>query len=150
MWAKADKLPQTCGPVRAFHWLVKTVALINAAAGTAGSADRLAAAREALGAAGVAAKVRSAAGGELEDAARQAVAGGADVVVVGGGDGSVSAVAGVVAGTHAVLGVLPMGTLNHFARDLGLPPRPEHAARLLAAGPAGARAVDVGEVNGRR
>src|SRR5687767_12397430 len=141
MWAKANALPQTDGPARAFHWQVKTVALINAAAGTVGGAGRLAAARQALGAAGVAADVRAVAGGELEDAARRAVAGGAELVIVGGGDGSVSAAAGVVAGTHAVLGVLPMGTLNHFARDLGLPPRPEHAARLLAAGPAGARAV---------
>ena len=129
---------------------MKTVVLINAAAGARGGAERLSAARDALDAAGVAAEIRAVAGAGMEDAARQAVAAGAEMVVAGGGDGTVNAVAGVVVGTNVVLGVLPMGTLNHFARDLGLPPKLDHAAQLLAAGPGGARAVDVGEVNGRR
>jgi diacylglycerol kinase family enzyme len=47
-----------------------------------------------------------------------------------------------------VLGVLPLGTLNHFARDLGIPTELEAAARVLAEGTV--LRVDVGEVNGRR
>src|SRR5688500_3590360 len=137
---------------------MKVIALINAAAGTRGGDDRLAEAREALAKAGVEADVRPTEGANLTDAARAALAQGADVVIAGGGDGTVSAVAGVLAGTPALLGVLPMGTLNHFARDMRVPPRPEHAARLIAdalrdaePSPAGRRvhAVDVGDVNGR-
>jgi diacylglycerol kinase family enzyme len=127
---------------------VKAIALINAAAGVSGGDDAVRSAREALDAAGVAADVRPVDGAHLEDAARMAVADGAEMVVVGGGDGSVSAVAGVLAGTEVVLGILPMGTLNHFAGDMGIPPHLEHAARLIAEGKS--RAVDVGEVNGRR
>ena len=44
-----------------------------------------------------------------------------DAVVAGGGDGTISAVASVLAGTPMPMGVLPLGTLNHFARDAGIP-----------------------------
>jgi diacylglycerol kinase family enzyme len=70
-----------------------------------------------------------------------------DAVVVGGGDGSVGAAAGVLAGTDTSLGVLPLGTLNHFAKDLGLPLDLDAAVGVIAAGRV--RRVDVGEVNGR-
>ena len=124
------------------------VALVNAAAGSKAGLDPVAAARDALSAAGVGADVRATEGSDMEAAARRALDEGADLVIAGGGDGTVAAVAGVLAGTRATLGVLPLGTLNHFARDLRLPPRPGHAARLIARGPAAARAVDVGEVSG--
>ena len=126
------------------------IALVNAAAGKKQTADPVAAAREALAAAGVEADVRPTAGADMESAARHALDDGADLVIAGGGDGTISTVAGVVAGSGATLGVLPMGTLNHFARDLHLPPKLEQAARLIARGVAVARPVDVGEVNGRR
>lgn len=134
---------------------MKTVALINAAAGVTPKADGVAAAREALAAAGVEADIRQPAGEDMEAAARRAVAAGAELIIAGGGDGTVSTIAGVVAGTDAVLGILPMGTLNHFARDLRVPLKLEQAAQLLAQGspadsPAAVRAVDVGDVNGRR
>jgi diacylglycerol kinase family enzyme len=72
---------------------------------------------------------------------------GFDAIVVGGGDGSVRAAASVLAGSNLALGILPLGTLNHFARDLGLPLDLEAALRVVAAGRVGF--VDVGEVNGR-
>jgi diacylglycerol kinase family enzyme len=53
----------------------------------------------------------------------------------------------VLAGSNLRLGILPLGTLNHFARDLGLPLDLEAAVRVIAAGRV--RFVDVGEVNGR-
>src|SRR5687767_82370 len=54
-----------------------------------------------------------------------------DAVVVGGGDGSVSTVADVLVGTGVPLGILPLGTLNHFAKDLGLPLEVEGAAQVI-------------------
>ena len=83
----------------------------------------------------------------LMEAARAALAGGAGIVVAGGGDGTVNAVASVVLDSGAVLGVLPMGTLNHFARDLRIPAQLDAAIANLAAGHVAQ--VDVGEVNGR-
>jgi len=68
-------------------------------------------------------------------------------IVAGGGDGTVSAVAGKLAGTDTALGVLPMGTLNHFAKDLGIPLSLETAVHNVFTGQVAK--VDVGEVNGR-
>jgi diacylglycerol kinase family enzyme len=70
-----------------------------------------------------------------------------DAIVAGGGDGTVNAVASVVAGSNMPFGVLPLGTLNHFAKDLGLPLDIDAAVRNVAQGEV--IAVDVGEVNGR-
>src|SRR4051812_47059714 len=63
------------------------------------------------------------------------------LVVAAGGDGTVNAVASVLAGTDIALGVLPLGTLNHFARDIGMPLDLQGAARAIVAGKR--RAVDV-------
>jgi diacylglycerol kinase family enzyme len=56
------------------------------------------------------------------------------VLVVGGGDGTLSAVAGLLRGTGVALGVLPLGTFNHFARDLGIPLDIAKAVEVLARG----------------
>jgi diacylglycerol kinase family enzyme len=68
------------------------------------------------------------------------------VVVAAGGDGTVNAVAGVVAGTDVALGVLPVGTLNHFAKDLNLPTDVREAVATIVAGRV--IRVDAAEVNG--
>jgi diacylglycerol kinase family enzyme len=68
-------------------------------------------------------------------------------VVAGGGDGTVNGVAGKLVGTDTALGVIPMGTLNHFAKDAGIPLNIEAAVRNLFTGQI--TRVDVGEVNGR-
>jgi diacylglycerol kinase family enzyme len=84
-------------------------------------------------------------GAEIEAAAKRAAEDDeTGVVVAGGGDGTVGAVASHLVGTRKVLGVLPFGTLNHFARDLGLPPDAEEAARAIITGRAAS--IDVGEV----
>ena len=70
-----------------------------------------------------------------------------DAVVVAGGDGTVNNAAQAAVGTDIVLGVLPMGTFDHFAGDLGLPGDLDDAAAALVAGEV--RRVDVGEVNSR-
>jgi diacylglycerol kinase family enzyme len=67
--------------------------------------------------------------------------------VAGGGDGTVGTIAALVARSGSTLGVLPLGTLNHFAKDLGIPLDLDQAVRTIAAGHVAQ--VDVGEVNGR-
>jgi diacylglycerol kinase family enzyme len=70
-----------------------------------------------------------------------------DTVVIGGGDGSVSYAARRLAGTDKVLGVLPLGTLNLLARDIGMPASLDAALPALSA--AAPRAVDLGLLNGK-
>ncbi len=86
-------------------------------------------------------------GDELIALARDAVRANHARIAAGGGDGTVNAVAGAVAGTTTALGVLPMGTLNHFAKDAGVPLDLEDAIRNFFTGPV--MKIDVGEVNGR-
>jgi YegS/Rv2252/BmrU family lipid kinase len=73
--------------------------------------------------------------------AREAVARGCDTVIVCGGDGSVNEVLPAVVGTPAALGVIPLGTSNGLANDLGVPKNPAQAARLLASASARSTAV---------
>ncbi len=150
-------LPKTkCGPASSCLQKVvpgmRVFVIVNAEGGTVRTggveADGLAAM---FTEAGVDAKVVFATGAEIQSHAEQALAaaraGRTDAVVVGGGDGTVGSVAGIVAGSGVPLGVLPLGTLNHFAKDLGLPQDLAGAVRTIAAGQM--RNVDVGEVNGR-
>ena len=86
-------------------------------------------------------------GDRIAQAARRAVQSGSTIVVAAGGDGTVSAVGSAVAGTASVLGVLPLGTLNHFAKDLGIPLDVPSAVATIVNGTA--TTIDAGEVNGR-
>ncbi len=96
---------------------------------------------------GVPAHIVVAHGDELSPSAARAVGEKCQTVVAGGGDGTINAVAGALVGTNAALGVLPIGTLNHFAKDLGIPLGLEAAVRNVFTGQV--TKVDVGEVNGR-
>ncbi len=99
-------------------------------------------------AAGMTVAVTLAADGQtMLAAARAAVVAGAQTVVAGGGDGTINAVASVLVGSRCALGVLPLGTLNHFAKDLQIPLALDAAIAVIAAGHA--IAVDTGEVNDR-
>ncbi len=84
---------------------------------------------------------------ELGDRVRAALRAGARRVVAGGGDGTLRTVAEVLAGSDAAFGVLPAGTLNHFARDLDIPLDLAAAAGIAATGREAL--LDVAEVNGR-
>jgi diacylglycerol kinase family enzyme len=86
-------------------------------------------------------------GDDISSLAARALSENRHLVVAGGGDGSISAVAGVLAGSNSAIGVLPMGTLNHFAKDVGIPRHLEAAVRNIFTGRV--TNVDVGEVNGR-
>lgn len=83
----------------------------------------------------------------VAELARQAVERGSRLIVAGGGDGTINAVASALVGTDSVLGVLPLGTLNHFAKDLGIPLDLEASLATLVHG--AVKPIDVGEVNGR-
>lgn len=129
---------------------MRVVTLLNAAAGPEQSASADEQARQvqhAFEAARVQAEVRPVRARELTTAAREAASSDVDAVVVGGGDGTISSVAGILAGSQMPLGVLPLGTLNHFAKDAGIPQMLEEAVQVIAAG--AWHAVDVADVNGR-
>jgi diacylglycerol kinase family enzyme len=102
---------------------------------------------ELFGAAGLNAEIISVAEKDVSTAAKQAVTENHETIVAAGGDGTVNTVAAKVAGTEKMLGVLPLGTLNHFAKDLHLPLRLEGAVRTIVQ--RHVATVDVGEVNGR-
>ena len=70
-----------------------------------------------------------------------------DVIVAGGGDGTVNAVASALVGVGGIkFGVLALGTLNHFAKDMKIPVDIAEAIKTIVAGHV--RSIDVGEVNG--
>ncbi|OFW09878.1 MAG: hypothetical protein A3H96_01590 [Acidobacteria bacterium RIFCSPLOWO2_02_FULL_67_36] len=113
---------------------------------TAGSGEAAKAIADAFASAGVDATITCVAGPRLaEEAARAAASGG--IIVAVGGDGTVSTVAEAAVRGGATFGVVPAGTLNHFARDAGLPLDLDKAVDAVAHGEV--RMVDVGEVNGR-
>ncbi len=81
-----------------------------------------------------------------ETARKLAREGGVEGVIAAGGDGTVSAIAAGLVDTDVVLGVVPLGTLNHFSKDLGIRDL-ETAIEAIASG--NTARIDVGEVNGR-
>jgi diacylglycerol kinase family enzyme len=91
--------------------------------------------------------VRAHNGSELLSLAAQAVNDKSNPVVAGGGDGTVNALATRLMGTGTALGVLPLGSLNHFSKDAGIPQDVEQAVRNVFTGRVAV--LDVGEVNGR-
>lgn len=86
-------------------------------------------------------------GDEVVELATKAAREPYEVIVAAGGDGTVNAVAAAVIDSNKILGVLPLGTLNHFAKDLGIPIDLEQAARTIISGHT--TEVDVAEVNNR-
>ncbi len=102
---------------------------------------------EAFKAARVTARISMArTGAEVITLAQEAARGDADAIVAAGGDGTISSVATQVINTNKALGVLPFGTMNHFAKDLGIPLEIAGAVETIAG--AHVTQVDVGEVNG--
>ncbi|MEO8454612.1 MAG: diacylglycerol kinase family protein [Sphingomicrobium sp.] len=122
--------------------------LINRGGGTAAAdgkiGEKVAAA---LAQAGIEAAVELIDGGECEVRCRAVAERGDPLLVVGGGDGTIAAAASALVGTSTLLGILPLGTLNHFARDLGIPTALDEAAKLIAAKTV--RRVDVADMSGR-
>ncbi len=86
-------------------------------------------------------------GAEIESMAEEAANSDAEIVVAGGGDGTISTIAAKAAVRGKTLGVIPLGTLNHFSKDLNIPQNIPGAIAVLADHEV--MSVDVGEVNGR-
>jgi diacylglycerol kinase family enzyme len=121
--------------------------LVNGGSGTGHGEGVAGKIQQAFRAAGAEARVEILDSNSLLARIRQLAHKKAERIVVGGGDGTVSAAAAVLAGSGITLGVLPFGTLNHFARDLGIPLELAQAVRTALGD--NVREVDVGEVNGR-
>jgi len=122
--------------------------VVNAKSGAEGGDDHLARLEAAFAAHGLRARVTVLQPGQdIAETVDGLLDGGARTVVAGGGDGTINAVAARLLDRDATLGVLPLGTLNHFARDLGVPPDIEGAVRIIAEGHQ--LSTDVGEINSR-
>jgi len=134
---------------------MKALVLLNESAGTLAdlkAADAPARIVAAFAAQAVEAEVRAVPPEQLDAVARQAALDRSlAAVVAGGGDGTLNTIAAALAGTGKPFGVLPLGTHNHFAKDMLVPLDLDAAAAALARAVARAetRDVDVGEVNGR-
>jgi diacylglycerol kinase family enzyme len=123
------------------------IVLLNNSAGGGGRDQLFSEVRAAFSKLGAAAQVEVATTGEqLCELARAAAKDLHDPIVAAGGDGTISAVASALVGSGKTLGVLPLGTLNHFAKDLGVPLALEAAVATVVHGET--REIDVGEVNG--
>lgn len=85
-------------------------------------------------------------GAGVADSCARAMKDGFGIIVAAGGDGTISGVAGQLAGTGRRMGILPQGTFNFVARGLGIPEDIDEAIDLIATGTA--RPFPVGEVNG--
>lgn len=144
--AGAQGEPPAARPVNGAH-AMNAVMLLNSDAGPDRDALTPGALRDAFRTAGCQVAVQRVAPGAIAATVRSLVAQRPEALIVGGGDGTVSTAAGLLADTGIPLGIVPLGTLNHFARDLGMPIEWREAVPALAA--AHPRKVDVAEVNGR-
>jgi YegS/Rv2252/BmrU family lipid kinase len=121
--------------------------IVNPSAGRGRAARLLPRIEQALRARGMSFRVeRTHSLAHSRELARDALAAG-EVAAALGGDGLLGAVAGELRGTDGVLGVLPGGRGNDFARKLGIGPDPERACDVLAGGRE--RAIDIAEADGR-
>ncbi len=134
--------------IRTPGYRMDAIILINQSGGTAKRDPQIGEkVATAMRAAGIVGEVELLDGAGVAKRAKEAVAAKAPLIIAGGGDGSISAAAGAIAGSETVLGILPLGTLNHLARDLGVPFDIEKAAAIIGEG--NERCIDVAELNGR-
>lgn len=123
----------------------KIVVILNATAGSVKDKELTSRISKAFERNGAQARIEVASGKQIAPIAQAMRDEHYDVIVAAGGDGTVSTVASQIVAYDTVLGVLPMGTLNHFARDLGIPLDLEEAVAAVCLGEVSA--VDVGSVN---
>ena len=141
--ARAMVLKQVCTTMNS----VKIEVVVNSSSGAGHEEGIESILAKAFKAAGANARILLAqTGSEVIALAQRAARGDAEAIVAGGGDGTVSAVAAAVINTNKSLGVLPFGTMNHFAKDLRIPLDLAAAVETIVAGHK--TDVDVAEVNG--
>jgi diacylglycerol kinase family enzyme len=128
---------------------MRVVVILNKNAGWLASnhvTEKIALVKDAFHAFNVIADVRLATGKNLKGILHTALKSGPNAIAVGGGDGTIGTAAAVLSGGNTPLGVLPLGTFNHLAKDLGIPSRLKDAVQTIAAGIV--KEVDLAEVNG--
>lgn len=127
---------------------VRATLIYNPTAGHGRGIASLTAARDVLAAHGWVVRMEATSGpGAAIVLAREAVERGDDAVIVAGGDGTINEAIQALAGTTVALGVLPVGTVNVWAREIGLPAHPIAPAGVLAGGES--RAIDLGRAGSR-
>ncbi len=152
---RRDLLDRTHAPQRSLSRLLSPLAepkrhllLVNPSAGGGRTSEMLPKVERALSERGLEYELVLTTG--IEHGCEQAVAaaGRGEIPVVVSGDGLIGQVGGALAGTGAVIGVIPGGRGNDLARVLGIPVEPEAAVEVLATGRA--REIDVGDIDGKR
>lgn len=83
---------------------------------------------------------------DLERVVRDVLANKPDLLILGGGDGTISGLVDLMVGHNVVLGIMPLGTANSFARTLGIPLTIEGAVEVIRAGHS--RRIDLGKIDG--
>jgi len=127
---------------------VKIEVIINAGSGADDKEELRRHLEETFGGNNIKAQISLARSGtEVVEFARRAARTNAEIIVAGGGDGTINAVAAAVIGSNKTLGILPFGTMNHLAKDLKLPLDVEGAVKTIIQG--SVVQIDVGEVNNR-
>jgi len=122
--------------------------IVNAGSGSVLGDETAQGLRERFIAFGIKAEVMLAENGkDIVRLAREAAEGEADLIVAGGGDGTISTVAIEASAAGKTLGILPLGTLNNFSKDLGIPQNINAAVRVISEGEV--HQIDLAEVNGR-
>lgn len=132
------------------EWAVPpaTYVIVNAGSGSVLGDETAQSLRERFIAFGIKAEVQLArTGREIVQLAREAAESDADLIVAGGGDGTISTIAIEAASAGKTLGILPLGTLNNFSKDLGIPQNLNAAVRVIAQGEV--QQIDLAECNGR-
>lgn len=86
-------------------------------------------------------------GSDIPKVIAESISVGVDAIIIGGGDGTINTVVSKLAGSAIPIGILPLGTFNHFARDLGLPESLGECIDIIAQGQS--QSIDIAEVNGK-
>ncbi|HQZ97530.1 MAG TPA: diacylglycerol kinase family protein [Pyrinomonadaceae bacterium] len=122
--------------------------IINAAGGSFVEGETEQKLKDAFAVNGLDAKINLARTGEqIGEFAEAAAKSDAEIIVAGGGDGTISSVAAIVSKANKTFGVLPLGTLNNFSKDLQIPQDITEAVRMIADG--NVAEIDLAELNGR-
>ncbi|MES2767302.1 MAG: diacylglycerol kinase family protein [Bacteroidota bacterium] len=125
----------------------RAIILINAKAGSDDKNDELKRVLENGFKDKIDVKIQFFKGEEIVEEITKAITEKPDIIIAGGGDGTVNAVASQLLKTDITLGILPLGTLNHFAKDTGIPLEIDAAIRNIIDG--NLVKIDAAEVNGK-
>jgi YegS/Rv2252/BmrU family lipid kinase len=125
---------------------MKIAVIINSSAGVNNSGDEVTRIKAAFNQKAVDVQLFEVSGEELKRTVEEAAISGFDAVTAAGGDGTINAVVNIMIKKDIAFGIIPLGTLNHFAKDAGIPLEIEDAVEVIAKNKI--HKVDVAEVNG--